>query len=174
MATWNLDPTHSEIGFKVKHLMITNVTGYFQSFTATAETEGEDFSTAKIAFSADVASVNTNNEQRDNHLRSADFFDAENHPKIEFSSTRVEKSDDDVFTIHGNLSIRGIAKPVSLRAEFGGIGKDPWGNTKAGFTLNGKLNRSDWNLVWNAPLEAGGVLVSEEVRLFAEIQVVKS
>jgi len=172
-TTWNLDPTHSEIGFKVKHLMITNVTGYFQSFNVQVETEGEDFSTAKISFSADAASVTTNNEQRDTHLRSGDFFDAENHPKLEFTSTKVVKEDDSTFAVHGDLSIRGVSKSVTLRAEFGGIGKDPWGNIKAGFTLSGKLNRADWNLVWNAPLEAGGLLVSEEVRIFADVQVVK-
>jgi polyisoprenoid-binding protein YceI len=172
-TTWNLDPTHSEIGFKVKHLMITNVTGYFQSFSVTAETDGDDFSNARISFAAEVATVNTNNEQRDGHLRSADFFDAENHPKLTFTSARMEKADDDTFRLTGDLTIRGVAKPVTLTCEFGGIGKDPWGNTKAGFTLSGKLNRTDWNLTWNAPLETGGLLVSEEVRLFAEIQLVK-
>jgi len=173
-TNWNLDPTHSEIGFKVKHLMITNVTGYFQTFTASVTTEGEDFSTAKISFEADINSVNTNNEQRDGHLKSADFFDAANFPKITFASTRLEKKDEENFVLHGDLTIRGISKPVSLQAEFGGIGKDPWGNLKAGFTLNGKINRNDWNLSWNAPLEAGGLLVSEDVRLFAEVQFVKA
>jgi polyisoprenoid-binding protein YceI len=173
-TNWNLDPTHSEIGFKVKHLMITNVTGYFQTFTASVATEGEDFSTAKISFEADINSVNTNNEQRDGHLKSADFFDAANFPKITFASTRLEKKDEENFVLHGDLTIRGVSKPVSLQAEFGGIGKDPWGNLKAGFTLNGKINRNDWNLSWNAPLEAGGLLVSEDVRLFAEVQFVKA
>lgn len=173
-TNWNLDPTHSEIGFKVKHLMITNVTGYFQTFTASVTTEGDDFSTAKISFEADINSVNTNNEQRDGHLKSADFFDAANFPKITFASTRLEKKDEENFVLHGDLTIRGISKPVSLQAEFGGIGKDPWGNLKAGFTLNGKINRNDWNLSWNAPLEAGGLLVSEDVRLFAEVQFVKA
>lgn len=173
-TNWNLDPTHSEIGFKVKHLMITNVTGYFQTFTASVTTEGDDFSTAKISFEADINSVNTNNEQRDGHLKSADFFDAANFPKITFASTRLEKKDDENYVLYGDLTIRGISKPVSLQAEFGGIGKDPWGNLKAGFTLNGKINRNDWNLSWNAPLEAGGLLVSEDVRLFAEVQFVKA
>ncbi|MFN9392074.1 MAG: YceI family protein [Flavobacteriales bacterium] len=173
-TNWNLDPTHSEIGFKVKHLMITNVTGYFQTFTASVTTEGDDFSTAKISFEADINSVNTNNEQRDGHLKSADFFDAANFPKITFASTRLEKKDEENFVLHGDLTIRGVSKPVSLQAEFGGIGKDPWGNLKAGFTLNGKINRNDWNLSWNAPLEAGGILVSEDVRLFAEVQFVKA
>lgn len=173
-TNWNLDPTHSEIGFKVKHLMITNVTGYFQTFTASVTTEGDDFSTAKISLEADINSVNTNNEQRDGHLKSADFFDAANFPKITFASTRLEKKDDENYVLYGDLTIRGISKPVSLQAEFGGIGKDPWGNLKAGFTLNGKINRNDWNLSWNAPLEAGGILVSEDVRLFAEVQFVKA
>ncbi|MFN9801399.1 MAG: YceI family protein, partial [Bacteroidota bacterium] len=122
----------------------------------------------------DINSVNTNNEQRDGHLKSADFFDAANFPKITFASTRLEKKDEENFVLHGDLTIRGVSKPVSLQAEFGGIGKDPWGNLKAGFTLNGKINRNDWNLSWNAPLEAGGILVSEDVRLFAEVQFVKA
>jgi len=175
MATtkWNLDPTHSEIQFKVKHLAITTVTGSFGSFEATAETSSDDFSAAKIAFSADVASVNTGNEQRDGHLKSADFFDAENTPKITFVSTKLDKVDAGNFKLQGDLTIKGVTKPVSLDVEFGGIGKDPWGNTKAGFTLSGKINRKDWGLNWNAALESGGVLVSEDVKILAEVQLVK-
>jgi polyisoprenoid-binding protein YceI len=170
---WNLDPTHSELGFKVRHLMITNVSGSFGSFSADVETEEEDFTTAKVNFSADVATINTGNEQRDGHLKSADFFDTENHPKLTFEGTKMEKVSGNEYKLHGNLSIRGTVKPATFDVEFGGIGKDPWGNTKAGFSLDGKINRNDWGLTWNAPIEAGGMLVSEEVKIHAEVQFAK-
>lgn len=170
---WNLDPTHSEIGFKVKHMMITNVSGSFGKFEASAETNGVDFSTAQITFSADVNSINTNNGDRDTHLKSGDFFDGENHPQLKFVSSKLEKKDEERFKLHGDLTIKGVTKPVTLDVEFGGIGKDPWGNEKAGFTITGKIKRTDWNLNWNAALETGGVLVSEEVRLIAEVQLIK-
>jgi polyisoprenoid-binding protein YceI len=170
---WNLDPTHSEIGFKVKHMMITNVSGSFNKFDIQTETQGNDFTTANISFTADTDSITTANNDRDNHLKSADFFDAANFPQLKFVSTKLEKKDDENFVLHGNLTIRNITKPVKLNVEFGGIGKDPWGNEKAGFTLSGKINRTEWNLNWNAALEAGGVLVSEDVKLQAEVQLVK-
>jgi polyisoprenoid-binding protein YceI len=172
-TTWNFDRSHSELGFKVKHLMISNVSGTFENFDVQAVTEGDDFSTAKINFSADTASINTSNEQRDGHLKSGDFFESEVHPKMTFASSKMEKIDDHNFVLHGDLSIRGVAKPVKLNVEFGGIGQDPWGNTKAGFSVSGKINRSDWNLTWNAPLEAGGVLLSDEIRINADIQLSK-
>ncbi|HRI25940.1 MAG TPA: YceI family protein [Ferruginibacter sp.] len=174
MATtkWALDPTHSEIHFKVKHLMITTVTGSFNSFTASAETDADDFSNATIRFSAETASVDTSNEQRDTHLKSADFFDAEKFPAMEFTSTSYSKKGDD-YVLNGNLTIKDVTKPVTLNVEFGGVAKDPWGNTKAGFTLSGKINRKDFGLNWNAVTEAGGMLVSEEVKILAEIQLVK-
>lgn len=175
MATkWMIDPTHSEIQFKVKHLMITTVTGYFRDFSAYVVTEGEDFGTAKIAFEAKTATIDTNQADRDKHLRSSDFFDAEKFPAINFESEKMEKSGDNEYILHGNLTMKGISKPIKLKVEFGGITKDPWGNTKAGFSLSGKINRYDWNLNWNAALETGGVLVSDEVRLFCEVQVGKS
>lgn len=175
MATtkWSIDPTHSEIGFKVKHMMFTNVSGKFDAFEATAETEDDNFETAKISFSAATDSVNTGNGDRDNHLKSGDFFDAAQHPKLEFASTSFKKVDDENYELHGNLSLHGETKPVTLHVEYGGIGKDPWGNTKAGFTLSGKFNRKDFGLTWNAALEAGGVLVSEEVRIHSDVQLVK-
>jgi len=175
MATtkWAIDPTHSEIHFKVKHLMITTVTGSFNSFTAAAETEAEDFSGAAISFSADTASVDTGNEQRDGHLKSADFFDAEKFPALSFKSTSYTKKGGDEYVLTGDLTIKDVTKPVTLSVEFGGVAKDPWGNTKAGFTLSGKINRKDFGLNWNAVTEAGGLLVSEEVKLSAEIQLVK-
>lgn len=170
---WNLDPTHSEIGFKIKHMMITNVSGSFGKFDASVETEGNDFSTAEIDFTADVSSITTGSADRDNHLKSGDFFDAANHPQLRFVSTRLEKKDEDSFTLSGELTIRDVTKEIQLDVEFGGIGKDPWGNEKAGFTISGKINRADFNLNWNAALETGGVLVSEQVRIFADVQLVK-
>lgn len=172
-SIWALDPTHSEVQFKVKHLMITNVTGNFGVFSTNVETEGDDFTKSSISFSADINSINTNNEQRDGHLKSADFFDAENHGTLSFTATSFEKVDDENYKMSGDLTIKDVTKNVTLNVEFGGINKDPWGNTKAGFTINGKINRKDFGLNWNASLETGGMLVSEEVRLMAEIQLVK-
>lgn len=174
MATtkWSLDPTHSELQFKVKHLMITTVTGSLKSFSAELIAEGDEFTDAAISFSGELASLDTGNTDRDNHLKSADFFDAETHPTIQFKSTSVAKEDDD-YIVNGDLTIKGITKPVKLTAEFGGIATDPWGNTKAGFTLSGKINRTEFGLTWNAALETGGVMVSEEVRILGELQFVK-
>lgn len=175
MATskWGIDPTHSEIGFKVKHMMFTNVSGKFDTFEASAEIEGDDFSQATFSFSADAASINTGNADRDNHLRSADFFNVEQFPTLHFKSTSVQKTADNEFKLNGDLTLHGISNPVVLDVEYGGTMQDPWGNTKAGFTLSGKINRKDWGLNWNAALEAGGVLVSEEVRLSMDVQMVK-
>ncbi|MDF1559183.1 MAG: YceI family protein [Bacteroidales bacterium] len=170
---WTIDPSHSEIQFKVKHMMITTVTGSFKEFSSEVETQSDDFSTAKIKFQAATASVFTNSDQRDEHLRSADFFDVEKYPELKFESTSLEKVDDESFTLNGNLTIRDITKPVKLDVEVGGIGKDPWGNLKAGFSLTGKINRKEWGLNWNAALEAGGVLVSDDVRIFCEVQYAK-
>lgn len=167
---WIIDPAHSEIQFKVKHMMITTVTGSFKEFSSEVETEGEDFSTARIRFEAATASIFTNAEQRDAHLRSADFFDADNFPVMSFVSSKLEKTDDDNWQLTGDLTIKDVTKPVKLDVEFGGVGKDPWGNTKAGFSLSGKINRKDWGLNWNAALEAGGVLVSDDVRILCEVQ----
>jgi len=170
---WAVDPTHSEIGFKVKHMMFTNVSGQFKQFTATAETEGDNFDNAKFDFSADVDSVTTNSADRDTHLLSADFFNAEQFPKLTFNSTAFTKKNDGEYNLTGDLNVHGITKPVTLDVEFGGIAKDPWGNTKAGFTMTGKLNRKDFGLTWNAALETGGVLVGEEVKLAIELQFIK-
>lgn len=167
-TVWALDPSHSEVQFKIKHLMIANVIGSFANYEANVTTNGDDFTTASITFSADVASITTANEQRDGHLRSADFFDADNFPKITFVATKYTNDE-----LHGDLTIKGITKSVKLSVEFGGISKDPWGNTKAGFTITGKINRKDWGLNWNAALETGGVLVSEEVKINCEIELTK-
>lgn len=172
-ATWVLDTAHSEITFKVKHMMVSNVTGKFETYAVTADINEEDFTQSVIQFSAETASVNTGAVDRDNHLRSGDFFDSANYPEMTFQSTSIVKKDDDNYTLNGTLNIRGTEKPVSLNVEIGGFGQDPWGNTKAGFTISGKINRKEWGLNWNAALEAGGVLVAEEVRLNCEVQLMK-
>lgn len=170
-AKWVLDPSHSELSFKVKHLMISNVKGAFTKFSA--EIGGEDFTKAPINVSIDVNSISTNDENRDNHLKAADFFDAENHKEITFTSTAFDKVDDENYKLTGQLTIKGVSKAVTLDVEFGGINKDPWGNEKAAFSISGKINRNDFGLSWNAALETGGVLVSEEVRISADIQLLK-
>jgi len=175
MATikWALDPTHSEVLFKVKHLMITNVTGSFKSFNVTAETSDEQLSNASIQFTAKTSSIDTNNEQRDGHLKSPDFFDAEKFPEIKFASDELKKTAKGDYELTGKLTIKGITKDLKLNVEFAGIAKDPYGNVKAGFTITGSINRNDFGLTWNAALETGGVMVSEEVKLVSEIQLVK-
>ena len=170
---WVLDPTHSEIGFKVKHLMISSVSGNFAEFKATVETQGEDFTTAKVSFSADIHSIVTNNEQRDAHLKNGDFFDADNHPQLTFESTKLVKVDDENYMLDGTLSMRGTSKQVSLAVEFGGTTIDPWGGTRAGFSLKGKINRSDFGISFGMVSETGGLLLGEEVKLSAEVQFVK-
>lgn len=170
---WKLDPSHSELGFKIKHLMITNVSGTFKNFDVGVETHGEDFSTAVIRATVDVPSINTNNEQRDQHLRTSDFFEAEKHPQIGFESTSVEKQDDSTFLVLGNLAMKGATRPVALTVEFGGITKDPWGGQRGGFTISGKLNRSDWGINFNGVLETGGLMLGDEVKIQGEIQLVK-
>ena len=170
---WVIDPTHSEIGFKVKHMMFTNVSGKFQKFDASIETDGDDFEGAKIHFSGEIDSVSTGNADRDVHLLSADFFDAAQYPKITFEATSFKKVDEGDYELTGDLSLHGQTKSVKLAAEYSGQMKDPWGNTKAGFALSGKINRKDWGLNWNSALETGGVLVSDEVRLAIELQFIK-
>ncbi len=173
MTTWKIDPTHSEVEFKVKHLMITNVTGHFGEYDATVTSSKDDFSDASVSFEASVNSISTKNGQRDEHLKSADFFDATNHPKLTFQSTGVKKKDAERFVLAGNLTIRGNTHPVELNVEYTGTTIDPWGQTKAGFELTGKINRKDFGLTWSATTEAGGLVVSDEVRLIAAVQVIK-
>ncbi len=172
---WTIDPTHSEVGFKIKHLMIANVKGTFAVFEANVVTTGDDFMSAEIDFDLDPSSIDTGNADRDTHLKSADFFDVESHKQITFRANTVENVDNDgSYELWGDLTIKGISKKIKLDIEFGGVAKDPWGNEKAGFTINGKIHRKDWGLVWNTALEAGGVVVSDEVRLNCEIELVKS
>ncbi|MCX2452696.1 YceI family protein [Pedobacter sp. PLR] len=174
MATtqWSLDPTHSELQFKVKHLMITTVTGSMNTLTGSLIAETEDFENAKVTFEADINSIDTGNTDRDNHLKSGDFFDGEQFPKMTFTSSSFEKDGGD-YVLKGDLTLKGTTKPIKLNVEFGGIATDPWGNTKAGFTVSGKINRTDFGLTWNAALETGGVMVSEDVRILGELQFVK-
>ncbi|MFT3982127.1 MAG: YceI family protein [Ferruginibacter sp.] len=169
---WALDATHSELGFKIKHLMISNVSGRFNSFDVTAETSSDDFSDGSISANIDVASIYTNNEQRDGHLRTGDFFEIEKYPAITFKSTAVKKEGDDL-EVTGDLTMKDVTKPVTLKVEFAGITKDPYGNIKAGFSFAGKLNRKDWGINFNAALETGGVMLGEEVKYEGEIQLVK-
>jgi len=170
---WVIDPTHSEIGFRIKHLMITNVSGKFDAFEAEVQTEGEDFATAQIETRIKTASINTNNFQRDEHLRNSDYFEVDTHPDILFNSTRVEKIDEDNFVLHGDLTLKGTTRPVKLNVEFSGLTKDPWGGQRAGFIITGKINRNDFGLNFNAALEAGGLVLGEEVKINSEVQLVK-
>lgn len=173
LTKWSFDPTHTEITFKVKHLMITTVTGHFKQYTLEVETDGDDFHTAKkIEFSADINSIETNNEQRNAHLRSADFFNVEQNPKLHFSGTKYEVKGDEA-KLHGNLTIGGIKKPMTLDVEFGGLVKDPWGGERAGFTIKGKLSRKEFGMTYNAAMEAGGVVVGDEVKINADVELVK-
>lgn len=170
---WTVDPTHSEVGFKVKHMMFTNVSGKFNDFSVNVENENDDFSTSSIGFTAAIASIDTNNSDRDNHLKSGDFFDAETYPSMNFQSKSIEKVDENNYKVLGDLTIRDTTKPVEFAVEYSGLMKDPWGNVKSGLSVEGKINRKEFGLTWNAALETGGVLVGEDIKLTAEIQLVK-
>ena len=173
MATskWVIDPTHSEVSFKVKHMMISTVTGYFQKFDGKVETESNDFnSVGDIVFRADVDSISTNNDQRDQHLKSGDFFGQEDYPEIIFTANEFNSTSG---KLQGDLTIRDVTKPVTLDVDFGGVVVDPYGQTKAGITVNGKIKRKDFGLTYNAVTEAGNMMVSDDVRINAEMQYVK-
>ena len=165
MTIWKVDPAHSEIKFKVKHLVVSTVTGQFNSFSGTVESEKADFSDAKISFEADVNSINTKNEQRDGYLKSADFFDAANHPKLTFVSKSISKKSDQDYVVIGDITIRGTKKEISLNVTYNGSTKGFGGVDVAGFEISGKLNRFDFGLQWNALTEAGGIVVSDEVKI---------
>jgi len=164
---WGIDPTHSEVSFKVKHLVISTVTGYFKTFEGSVETESEDFDGATISFSANIDSIDTNQSDRDNHLKSADFFDAEKFPKMSFSGILKGNA------LEGELTIKETTKTVTLDVDFGGVVEDPYGQTKAGFEIEGKISRKEFGLMWNAVTEAGSVVVSDQVRILVNAQVVK-
>ncbi|MFD1630172.1 YceI family protein [Pseudopedobacter beijingensis] len=168
---WVLDSAHSEMVFKVKHMMISNVKGQFNNFSI--DVDGDDIRNASVKVDITADSINTNSADRDNHLKSADFFDVEQYPEITFVSKSIVKEDEEDFVLVGDLTIKGITKEIKVDVEFGGIGKDPWGNEKAGYTVAGKINRKDWGLNWNAALETGGVLVSDEVKFSADLQFMK-
>jgi len=154
-------------------MMISSVSGQFKQFDSNVETNGDDFTTAKINFTADVNSISTNNEQRDGHLKTGDFFDAENHPKLSFTSEKLEKVSGDDYKLHGTLTLRGVSKPVTLDVDFGGIAVDGYGNTRAGFSLTGKINRKDFGVNFSMVTEAGGIVVGEDVKLDIHIQYIK-
>lgn len=169
---WSIDQAHSEITFKVRHLMIAHVKGAFKTFDGSIYTTGNDFTTAEIDIWIDVASIDTGDAKRDEHLRTLDFFDVANHKQINFVSSTIGKADENGnHELWGELTMIGVKQNIKLDVEFGGIVKDPWGNERAGFTLTGKINRRDWGLVWNTTIEAGGVMVSEEVSISCEIEV---
>jgi polyisoprenoid-binding protein YceI len=171
---WTIDLSHSKIGFKVKHLMISNVLGNFMEFEGQVTTDGNDFSTAVISASLNSASVSTEIADRDTHLKSAEFLDVINYPKIIFEGGGLRDLGDEMYELTGNLVIKGIAKQVVMSVEYGGLMTDPWGNVKAGFSINGKINRKEWGLNWNAALEAGGVLVGEEVKIVCDVELTKT
>ena len=173
MATYTIDPLHSEITFKVKHLMITNVTGNFTKFSGKLESSQDDFSDSAIEFEADIDSINTNNEQRDGHLKTGDFFDAAQYPKLSFQSTSFDKVSSDIYKLNGNLTLHGVTKPVTMSAELGGVAKDMYGQSKIGFEISGSIHRKDFGLEWNAALETGGVVLSDEVKLLLNVQLIK-
>lgn len=170
---WTVDNMHSEIGFKVKHMMITNVSGNFSDFSADATTQGDDFSTAQFNFSAAINSINTGVADRDAHLKADDFFNAEVYPSMTFKSSEVVKKSDDEFKLIGDLTIRDTTKKVELDVDFGGIVVDPYGQTKAGLTISGKIKRSEFGLKWSAVTEAGSIVLSDDIRLNSEIQFIK-
>jgi len=172
-TTWAIDPTHSEIAFKIKHLMISNVKGLFSDFSGQAITDGDDFSTAEINFQLNPASISTGVADRDGHLKSPDFFDVEKFTEITFAHGKLSKKGSDEFLLSGELTIKDVSKQLNFAVDFGGLMTDPWGNEKAGFSLNGKINRKDFGLTWNAALEAGGMLVGEEVSISCDIELSK-
>ena len=171
---WKIDPAHSEVQFKVKHLMFTTVTGYFRKFDLTVETEDEDFTKAKrLEFTADASSIDTNSEQRDTHLKSGDFFDVEKFGQITFKGKALERSSGENFKLTGDLTIRGVTKQVTVNVHYAGIVVDPYGQTKAGFEVDGKISRKEFGLVWNAMTEAGQVVVGDDIRVLCEIQLIR-
>lgn len=171
-GTWNADPAHSAVEFSARHLVVTKVRGAFPSFTASVEV-ADDLTQSKISAEIDVASVTTGESERDNHLRSADFFDAEKYPKITFTSTSITGSGDK-YKLTGDLTMRDTTRSITLDLEFNGVSKDPWGNTRTGYSASGELSRKDFGMEWNVPLEGSGMLVSDKIQLALEIQLIKA
>ncbi len=171
---WNVDASHTNVGFEVDHMVISSVEGEFNSYEATVETNEDDFTNAKINFTIDVASISTDNEQRDSHLKSDDFFNTEKYPKMTFVGKSMKKVSGNDWKLIGDLTIRDVTKEVTLDVEFRGMVKDPWGNTRVGFEITGELNRFDYKLKWNKLLETGGLVVSEDIELKIDIELIKS
>lgn len=167
---WTLDPAHSRIGFSVKHMMVSTARGEFKSYSGSLNLDTEDFTRSSVEGEIEVASIDTGNTDRDTHLRNNDFFDAPTFPKITFKSTRIERKAGDEYVVYGDLTIRGITKEVALDVETSGIHKNPWGQTVTGFSATGSINRKDFGIAFNAPLETGGVLVGEKVKLELDIE----
>jgi polyisoprenoid-binding protein YceI len=172
-SKWNLDVAHSSIDFAIRHMMVSKVKGAFRNFEANIEADLEDLTTASIEFSVDVNSVDTRNEDRDNHLRSADFFDVEHFPKMTFKSTEISKKSPGEYEVTGDLTIRGKTNPETFIVSYEGSGKDPWGNEKVGFEAHGSISRSEYGLTWNTALETGGVLVADQVQISLDVQASK-
>jgi polyisoprenoid-binding protein YceI len=174
LSKWAVDTAHSSVDFSVRHMVISTVKGAFNNYSASIEADPKDLTTATIQFTVDLSSVDTRNTDRDNHLRSADFFDVEQNPNLTFQSTTVERSDEDEYTVTGDLTLHGVTRMESFKVVFEGSGLDPWGNEKVGFSAVGKLNRSDYGLTYNAALETGGVLIGDQIKVSLEIQAAKA
>jgi polyisoprenoid-binding protein YceI len=170
--TWQIDNAHTHVGFSVKHMMVTTVRGQFKAYRGTVKLDAEDFARSSFEGEIDVASVDTGNADRDNHLRTGDFFDAQSYPKITFKSTRIEPKDDGEYVVHGNITIRGVTRPIALDVEYLGTSKNPYGKTVAGLSVRGSLNRKDFGVNFNAVLETGGVAVGEKVKLEVDVEAV--
>lgn len=170
-GVWELDPAHTDVAFVARHLMVTKVRGHFQEVSG-AITVGDDPADSRVEVEIQAASITTGSPDRDNHLRSADFLDVENHPTLTFRSTRIEPLDDERWALTGDLTIRDVTRPVTLRVTFEGTTRDPWGGTRAAFSARGEIEREDWGLTWNVPLENGGVLVSKKVQIEIDAQAV--
>lgn len=172
-TTWVSDPTHSSISFKVRHLMITSVRGSFNKFEVRVACDSDDFSDAKIKCTIDPSSISTGVADRDAHLQSADFFDVAKFPEMTFTAEGIRQKSNGEFEVQGNLTIHGITQPITLEGEYGGVVTDPYGQTKAGFTVEGKLNRKDFGLTWSATTEAGGVVVADNIQFTCDIQMIR-
>ena len=172
-GTWNVDPSHSNVGFTARHLMVTKVRGSFGAFGGTI-TVADDPLQSKVEATVDAASIDTSDDNRDGHLKSPDFFDVENFPTWTFASTGITPKGGNEYTLTGDLTIKGVTRSVSFDLEFDGVATDPWGNTKAGFTAETEISRKDFGLEWNVALETGGVLVGDKVKIQLDIQAVKA
>ena len=170
--SWSIDPVHTHVSFSARHMMVTTVRGQFKQYRGTVNFDPADFTRSSFEGEIDVASIDTGNAQRDDHLRTSDFFDAPSHPKITFKSTRIEPKGDGEYIVHGDITIRGVTKPLALEVEFHGVSKNPWGQTVAGLSAHASVNRKDFGVNYNAVLEAGGVAISEKVKIEIDAELV--